>query len=129
MTKPVVGDHESAIVRGLAAVVLVGLMVRIVAAVGSGIADIAQSTQSFPDSRIQTAETILIFGGAGDGVSVLLALVATGLAWWLLRAGEPAEWVRSTTAVLFAVLAVSAVAQAVGYVMVATDPHDQGGVL
>jgi hypothetical protein len=126
MTKPAGGLREIDLVRGLAAVIVAAVGARVVFAVTAGIADLAQSPDDFPNDRIRLGEALLIFGNAGDGVDVLLGLAATALVWWLLRADEPAERLRSATAAVFVLVAVSALAAAAGYVLFAVNP---GGVL
>jgi hypothetical protein len=124
MTKPIAGSREIDLVRGLAVVIVAAVGVRLVNAVAAGISELAQSHDDFPNTWIDRGQTLLNFGSAGDGVDVLLCLTAAALVWWLLRADEPAERLRSATAAVFVLVALSALTSAVGYVFFAVGPGE-----
>src|SRR4051812_6828475 len=109
---------SSPIARSLAGVVLLGASLRLVVSVAAGIAAWVQNDDlGYPSGTASAGATLTTFGGAGDGVGVLLGLAALGLVWWLLAAGEPVEQLRSVTAAVLALTAVSAFVQTLGYVL------------
>ena len=125
MTEPAAGPLQRRAVAALATVLLAAMAIRLAASVAAGIADLVDSAdKGFPTSKFEVAQSLILFGSAGDGAGVVLTLLAAGLVWWLLRVGDPAERLRLATGAVFVVLLVSAVITAVGYVLFATSPDD-----
>lgn len=111
-------DSSTRIARSLAQVLLLGAALRIVVSVAAGIAEWAQNgDQDFPNGTFRAGDILVTVGEAGDGVGVLLGVAALALVWWLLAADEPVEGLRSTTAAVLSVTAVSAFVQTVGYLL------------
>jgi hypothetical protein len=94
-------------------------LIRLVAAVAGGIA-VAGNPADYEPGRFHTGATIAEFGTAGDGVGVLLLLLAVAVLCWRASGARPAtaeprfERLRATTGWLLTLTAISAVAALVG---------------
>jgi hypothetical protein len=114
--------------RSLAGVVLLGSLLRLAVSVAAGITEWAQSGgHGYPDAVTTAGAVLTLAGSSGDGVEVLLGLAALALVWWLLAAGERVESLRSVTAVVLALTAVSAFVSALGALLLYAIGPDSSG--
>jgi hypothetical protein len=79
------GWGEARVVSSLTALVVVVASLRFLGAVLYGIDTATQSSQDFGFGPSHTGDVLTAFGGAGDGVGALLALVAVSLVIWSTR--------------------------------------------
>ncbi|HET7531407.1 MAG TPA: hypothetical protein VFJ98_10650 [Mycobacteriales bacterium] len=93
----------------LVASLLVAQAIRLVAAVVGGIATAAQNVD-FAPAPFRNGVIVAQFGDAGDGVGILLLLLATALLCWQVSAAG-----RAATGWLLVLTAVSAVLAAIGF--------------
>ena len=102
--------------RSFAVVLLLAASMRIVIAIAAGVAAWAAENDDlgFPNGTARTGDVLINFGGAGDGVGVLLVVAAGVLVAWLLVSREPAEQLRTTVGLVLALTAISAFVQALG---------------
>jgi hypothetical protein len=122
MTSPGSERHEARIISGLAPVLIAAMALRLLVSVVAGFGEISQSQGVFAPAAVHTGEVLLAFGGAGDGVGVLLALAAAGLLWWQTRLGSPAgEWLHTLLQWILGLTGLSAVVEGVGYIVLNTQ--------
>jgi hypothetical protein len=116
MTMPA-ASRDGRVVGLLATAVLAGAAFRLIVSIAAGIAEWAQfGTDAFSRFPDRAADLLLVFGEAGDGVGVLLAVAALALVWWHGRAGAEVSYPSlELVRALFALTALAAVLQAVGW--------------
>src|SRR5581483_1646165 len=81
-----ISSPDARVVGGLAAALVVGAWVHLLAAVAGGIADAVSGGGSFPpEQQLHLGDILATFGDAGDGNGVLLALLAAAAVWVRVR--------------------------------------------